>query len=130
MTITNAREISFALDGELDEVVEQHRQYCGKLALDGWSMVVAMSPVDTGRYRAAHILSEGGPVDAVPDVAERFSAPSPDAARSVAEGADQYPVLILQNNVEYAQALETGSSEQAPEGIYARMLARLEAFLK
>ena len=93
------------------------------------------SPVLTGLFRGNHKVSIG-----VPD----FSVD--ESKLDVRSGGDisfnenmakvdsiplgQYPKIYIQNNVEYAEDLENGSSQKAPRGIYGLSLQAAREFIK
>lgn len=71
-----------------------------------YNNLVALSPVDTGRYRNAHHISMGGP----------SYAQSGETTISIPVG--YYKPIYLQNNLPYVLRIENGWSKQAPTGVY------------
>ncbi|ETR84209.1 hypothetical protein M214_2384 [Acinetobacter baumannii CI86] len=77
--------------------------------------LVVSSPVDTGAYRASHIVSVGSGDYGVRE-------PSTNAAQDAAIQAVKFKLgslIYIQNNQPYAERLENGWSDQAPQGIYS-----------
>lgn len=72
-----------------------------------YNNLVALSPVDTGRYRNAHHFSINAP-----SYAE-------SGATSIRIPMGDYPTIYLQNNLPYVVRIENGWSKQAPSGVYA-----------
>lgn len=90
-------------------VVEQdfERKYRG-LILTIYNNLVALSPVDTGRYRNNHHVSFNAPSYAV-DVGQIGIQIPPQGT---------FPTVYIQNNLPYGLRLEQGHSGQAPTGVY------------
>lgn len=90
-------------------------------AITVFNGVVQESPVDMGWYRNNHHVSIGGK-----DI--RYEHVEGQVSNSFAFGdgvqvinsipSGQFPVIYIQNNLPYAQALEDGRSDQAPTGVY------------
>lgn len=91
------------------DVAEQdfERKYRG-LIITIYNNLVALSPVDTGRYKNNHHISFNAPSYAV-DVGQIGLQLPP---------AGTFPVVYIQNNLPYAVRLEQGHSRQAPTGVY------------
>jgi hypothetical protein len=86
------------------------------ITLDAFGVIIRMSPVDTGRYRGNHRLTIGSPSDATTNntgLGNQSEAQSKIAGLQV-----PYTTVYIQNGLPYAEALENGSSTQAPAGIY------------
>lgn len=83
--------------------------------------LILRSPVDTGRYRANHLLSFGSPDATVSGQTDRSGSVTLAAGVAAIGGiqSGRFPVIYIQNNLPYAMELELGSSRQAPNGIYA-----------
>lgn len=90
--------------------------------------LVAATPVDTGRARAAWTISEGSPSDDVPPEGQDHY-PSPDISNAVVALDEDKPfgVIWIVNNVVYIVALDDGHSGQAPAGMTSLALSNLNA---
>ena len=97
-----------------------------RIALQVWTGVVKMSPVDTGRFRASWQLTEGH-VDTSVKPEGKFGYPSISAQRG---NPDNFAVSWITNNLPYAVPLEEGHSGKAPHGMVRVTLASLEAQLQ
>jgi len=99
---------------------ELNRIYRG-FAITVLNNLILRSPVDTGRYRANHLLSFGSPDANVSEQTDRSGSVTLSAGIAAIGGIQNgtFPVIYIQNNLPYAMALENGSSQQAPQGIYA-----------
>ena len=90
-------------------------------ALQCLGNITILSPVDTGRYRANNIISIGAP-----DTSFDMNKFDPENQSTMAAGQEilakiplgTFPVIYIQNNLPYCEALEDGHSRQAPLGVY------------
>lgn len=86
-----------------------------KITMDTVQSLVVSSPVDTGAYRASHIVSIGSG-----DFGVR--GPETNSVQDAAIQAVKFKLgnlVYIQNNQPYAERLENGWSDQAPQGIYS-----------
>ena len=74
-----------------------------------WNGVNLLSPVLTGRYRAAHCMSIGQPSASITGTG--FVSPP-----------SGLPTMSIANNLPYAERLENGWSSQSPTGVYQNAL--------
>lgn len=74
-----------------------------------WNGVNLLSPVLTGRYRAAHCMSIGQPSASITGTG--FVSPP-----------SGLPTMSITNNLPYSERLENGYSGQAPSGVYQNAL--------
>ncbi|PPC35960.1 hypothetical protein [Acinetobacter baumannii] len=101
---------SFSLD--VAKAAEDHVKH---IVMDTVQSLVNLSPVDTGAYRASHIVSIGSG-----DYGTR--EPETNAVQDAAIQAVKFKLgslIYIQNNQPYAERLENGWSDQAPQGIYS-----------
>lgn len=103
-----------------DEVDRKYRQF----TIAVYNNLVALSPVDTGRYKANHIISIGSPnFSQLSSITEQGSGVVLTIPRHT------YPTIYIQNNLPYAGALENGHSRQAPTGVYGNAFhSAIESF--
>ena len=101
------------VDGDLAKT----RREIAILMLQG---VLQNSPVKEGRFRGNNIVTIDNE-----DVTYDNELLDPSGTTTIQKGtatieADQqpYPIVIIQTNLPYAEALENGHSGQAPEGVY------------
>lgn len=92
--------------GMIDGLEKQLHQTLTTLAITTYNNIVALSPVDTGRYRNAHHFSHGSPSHAM------------SGANSIVIPVGDYRPIYIQNNLPYALRIENGWSGQAPSGVY------------
>lgn len=128
------REFSLKADLKIDVVLR-------KVLIDAFSSLLALSPVDTGRFRASWRISAGAPDLSTegPDVHPGFGrgAPLParpeDALKAASVDTKNNTVFFLTNNLPYAKFLEDGGSSQNPAGILSQtfnyITARLDAIV-
>lgn len=101
---------SFSLD-----VSKAAEDQVKKITMDTVQSLVVSSPVDTGAYRASHIVSIGSGENGV-------RGPETNAVQDAAIQAVKFKLgnlVYIQNNQPYAERLENGWSDQAPQGIYS-----------
>ncbi|MCY3229706.1 HK97 gp10 family phage protein [Acinetobacter pittii] len=101
---------SFSVD-----VVKNAEEQVKKITMDTVQSLVVSSPVDTGAYRASHVVSIGSA-----DYGVR--GPETNAVQDAAIQAIKFKLgnlVYIQNNKAYAERLEDGWSDQAPLGIYS-----------
>lgn len=93
-------------------------------ALTCYRNIIMASPVDTGRFRASHIVSINEPYYTVTVAGSMMIDLSPEQlianAQRALKGAGKGKLrsIYIQTNVPYAEALENGHSKQASAGIY------------
>ncbi|MCH7354337.1 HK97 gp10 family phage protein [Acinetobacter sp. NIPH 1958] len=97
------------------KVVSDSKEHIKNIVIDTVQSLVVSSPVDTGAYRASHIVSIGSG-----DFGVR--GPETNANQDAAIQAVKIKLgnlIYIQNNLPYAERLENGWSDQAPQGIYS-----------
>ena len=97
------------------QIVSDSEQNVKNIVMDTVQSLVVSSPVDTGTYRASHIVSIGS-------VDMGVREPEVNANRDAAIQAVKIKLgnlVYIQNNLPYAERLENGWSDQAPQGIYS-----------
>lgn len=116
--------------GEFEAVVNEETNKKLKItALNIYNQIVAISPVDLGRFKANNIPSINEPDYSVIDdpifdgkdkeASRKFAEEMVGKLRLTIEGAPANTNRIyIQNNLPYAEALENGHSHQAASGVY------------
>lgn len=89
--------------------------------------IIQRSPVDTGAFRGNHRVSVGAADGGVSNVTDKGGSSTLSAGISVAAAASALSTIYVQNNLPYAEALEYGHSQQAPQGIYRLALEDTKA---
>ena len=117
----SAKEFSLQLDrsiSDMDEDINTVVQSIGMYCLRG---VVMKSPVDTGRFRGNWIVTRTGPSAKTTQKTDKTGGPTIQKGVSNIEkyDYDKNNVLIIQNNLPYANRLENGYSSKAPNGMVA-----------
>ncbi|AKJ47752.1 hypothetical protein [Acinetobacter baumannii] len=96
------------------DVAKTAEDHVKNIVMDTVQSLVNLSPVDTGAYRASHIVSIRS---ADLGVREPETNPVNDAAIQAVK-IKLGNLVYIQNNKAYAPRLENGWSDQAPQGIY------------
>lgn len=95
-----------------------------------FSAVIKASPVDTGRFRmnwqTAGAVTPSGVIDAVDESGNKAVA----AAADYAFKNSDWNEFTLTNNLPYAERLEYGWSNQAPQGMVRVNVARFNTLLE
>jgi hypothetical protein len=105
-----------------------------KVVLQAHADAIALSPVDTGLYRANHAVTIGQPLSApIQPASDKGAGGLIDdgaraaEARATMEGVQEIRgsmTIFLSNALPYAASIEDGSSQQAPAGVYAVVAER------
>lgn len=102
-----------------DELEVDYNLLIRRFTFGVYSRVIRKSPVDTGRFRGNWIVSIGKPISSVFDATNKnasvFINNNPAKIDSFDLARDSE--LVIQNNLPYAEKLETGHSKQAPNGM-------------
>lgn len=95
-----------------------------------FSAVIKASPVDTGRFRmnwqTAGAVTPGGVIDGT----DKGGAAAIGDAASYIFAASDWNEFTLTNNLPYAERLEYGWSNQAPQGFVRVNVARFNTLLE
>ena len=95
-----------------------------------FSAVIKASPVDTGRFRmnwqTAGAVAPGGVIDGT----DKGGAAAIGDAASYIFAASDWNEFTLTNNLPYAERLEYGWSNQAPQGMVRVNVARFNTLLE
>jgi hypothetical protein len=95
-----------------------------------FSAVIKASPVDTGRFRmnwqTAGAVVPGGIIDAVDQSGNKAVAMAADYVFKSSDWGE----FTLTNNLPYAERLEYGWSNQAPQGMVRVNVARFNSLLE
>jgi hypothetical protein len=110
-----SRAIDLFMEGELPREILKFKKVIG---LELLTSVVMRTPVKTGRARAGWNVTRTRPSRAVNN--ERYDK---DGGATISRGAAHVSKsaegehIYITNNVHYITTLDTGTSDQAPEGI-------------
>lgn len=99
------------------------------MSLAVFETVIERSPIWTGRFRASNRIAVGSADESVhpglpnpPEWPQQpgnvIARPRPSAARARLAQLKPFQMIVVSNNLSYAQELENGSSRQAPSGVY------------
>jgi hypothetical protein len=108
-----AQQVSAWSDKARNKVTLAHR----KIAMDVFSEVILMSPVDTGRFRGNWQCQIGSIPIGTLELDDRAGTATISRMQAEALKVEAGQVIYLVNNLPYAQRLEFGYSQQAPAGM-------------
>ena len=108
------------LGGFAREVEATQNKRLRAAALQALSGVIERSPVDTGAFRGNNRVSVGSPDNSYDEsIADRTGDKAlSDGFQIIGRINKPFDVIYIQNNLPYAETLENGSSQQAPQGVY------------
>lgn len=125
------REFEAQINAFVDEdIPEALFDLMRALTLTGLTSLVLMTPVDTGRARGNWIVTIGASTARYTDSSLDQSGSSAISAgfqTVLSAKANPFTIIYLQNNLPYIEALESGSSTQAPNGMVTVTIANLES---
>lgn len=117
----------YAFDQFMRNIVPEVEGQIGKMrrwiAVEIWSQVTRMSPVDTGRFRASWNISEGSP-----DMSTQPEGNHGPPSRSHVSDRP-FEKTFVSNGLPYGERLEFGWSRQAPQGMVRITIAEMETTL-
>jgi len=120
----NAHQFGNELEAEFGSKSREMVRFIKTVALDALSSVVKMSPVASGRFRGNWDTSIGAASS------KAFDTATPDASLTRGDVAlanfGAFKAVYLSNSLPYALRLENGYSGQAPSGMVAVTVARLD----
>lgn len=124
--VDNAREFAFQIDKEWAAKGQDIDDLVHEVSMYAIQNIVNSSPVDTGRFRSNWIPSVNSPNLVVTDQI-KSAAQVISEADAVLSAQDKLPIVYIQNNLPYANRLENGWSKQAPSGMVAVTMAKVQA---
>lgn len=129
MAFDNLSSFDAALSGEGDRLGNGVLLLHKKLHLEAAAGVIVATPVDEGTARRNWNSSVGFPdTSTTAETANRRGEPGGDEVMRAVSGIaalKPYGISYLTNALPYIEALENGSSRQAPAGMLTPMVARL-----
>lgn len=123
---TNIHEFDAGMKREIEELPERVAKAHRALTLAALRGVVLMTPVDRGRARGGWQITHHEPAADSPVRLDKSGQATISAEAPKAEAAEAFTITYLTNNVVYIVPLENGHSDQAPHGMAAVTVARLE----
>jgi hypothetical protein len=131
--MSNAEAFALALRVEVEAIPSVIRDLTVEIVTDAYEDVITRSPVLTGAYRSEHVIARGagteggellyeapnraGPNEPV-HPPTLLDPPDAGAARSALAALEPWQAVTILNDRFYAGAIENGSSQQAPQGVY------------
>ena len=116
---------------EIEKMQKKQVSYGKNVILTAHKSLVEQSPVDLGQFMHNHIMTVNHSTNEVKtedgeDRDEAFDFNSKGADGLKFKHGDS---IYIQNNLDYADALEAGHSKQKPAGTYGVTERRMEKFL-
>lgn len=97
-----------------------------KIALDVFSSVIQMSPVDEGRFKGNWQVAIGNVPTGTVEINDKDGTATIAKVQAATLNLQVGQTIVLVNNLEYALPLEYGSSRQAPNGMVRLTVQRFK----
>lgn len=123
--------MSFALDVSkfVEKAKKNPEKVMRQVSIKLFSAIIKASPVDTGRFRMNWMASGGTPASGVTDATDKSGNIATGNATSFVLKATDWREFTLTNNLPYAQRLEYGWSQQAPQGFVRVNVSRFQQLI-
>lgn len=123
--------MSFALDVSkfVEKAKKNPEKVMRQVSIKLFSAIIKASPVDTGRFRMNWMASGGNPASGATDVTDKSGNIAIGNATSFVLKAADWREFTLTNNLPYAQRLEYGWSQQAPQGFVRVNVSRFQQLI-
>ncbi|QFR58869.1 hypothetical protein QA025_gp17 [Salmonella virus VSe101] len=123
--------MSFALDVTrfVEKAKKNPEKVMRQVSIKLFSAIIKASPVDTGRFRMNWMASGGTPADGTTDTTDKAGTTATSNAANFVLNAADWHTFTLTNNLPYAQRLEYGWSQQAPQGFVRVNVSRFQQLL-
>lgn len=123
--------MSFALDVSkfVEKAKKNPEKVMRQVSIKLFSAIIKASPVDTGRFRMNWMASGGTPASGTTDATDKSGNTATGNATSFVLKASDWREFTLANNLLYAQRLEYGWSQQAPQGMVRTNVSRFQQLI-
>ncbi len=123
--------MSFALDVSrfVEKAKKNPEKVMRQVSIKLFSAIIKASPVDTGRFRMNWMASGSTPADGTTDATDKSGNAATGKVMSFVQNAADWHTFTLTNNLPYAQRLEYGWSQQAPQGMVRTNVSRFQQLL-
>lgn len=123
--------MSFALDVSkfVEKAKKNPEKVMRQVSIKLFSAIIKASPVDTGRFRMNWMASGGTPAFGTTDATDKSGNIAIRNATSFVLNATDWRDFTLTNNLPYAQRLEYGWSQQAPQGFVRVNVSRFQQLI-
>lgn len=120
--------MSFALDVSkfVEKAKKNPEKVMRQVSIKLFSAIIKASPVDTGRFRMNWMASGVAPSSGTTDATDKSGNIAIGNAASFVLKAADWREFTLTNNLPYAQRLEYGWSQQAPQGFVRVNVGRFQ----
>lgn len=108
---------------------ENPKKVTRQVSIKLFSAVIQASPVDTGRFRANWQATTLSPAAGTVNTTDRSGATTISHVTTTVAGSTNASQFYLTNNLPYAEKLEYGYSNQAPQGFVRTNVSRFQALI-
>lgn len=123
--------MSFALDVSkfVEKAKKNPEKVMRQVSIKLFFAIIKASPVDTGRFRMNWMASGGTPATGTTAATDKSGNIATGNATSFVLKATDWREFTLTNNLPYAQRLEYGWSQQAPQGFVRVNVSRFQQLI-
>ena len=123
--------MSFALDVSkfVEKAKKNPEKVMRQVSIKLFSAIIKASPVDTGRFRMNWMASGGTPASGTTYATDKSGNTATGNATSFVLKVPDWREFTLTNNLPYAQRLEYGWSQQAPQGFVRVNVSRFQQLI-
>ncbi|HBC7939267.1 TPA: HK97 gp10 family phage protein [Escherichia coli] len=123
--------MSFALDVSkfVEKAKKNPEKVMRQVSIKLFSAIIKASPVDTGRFRMNWMASGGTPASGTTDATDKSGNTATGNVTNFVLKAADWKEFTLTNNLPYAQRLEYGWSQQAPQGMVRTNVSRFQQLI-
>lgn len=123
--------MSFALDVSkfVEKAKKNPEKVMRQVSIKLFSAIIKTTPVKYGRARMNWMASDGTPASGTTDATDKSGNIAIGNATSFVLKAADWHEFTLTNNLPYAQRLEYGWSQQAPQGMVRTNVSRFQQLI-
>jgi len=112
------------------QMIDDADEYRQAVTISLFNSVILDTPVDTGRLRGNWQTSEGEAKTGEVNRLDKSGGEATTEAQQVVQSSNPDTVVHLTNNLPYATKMEFGGSDQSPQGMVRKNVARIEQILR
>lgn len=113
---------------QIEELQKKQVSRAKEIVLVAYTAITEASPVDTSLFKHNHFITVNNTTNKTTDTVDASVIPRSESTISALKFNNNDSIYI-QNNLDYADALEAGHSSQAAAGVYGVVERRMEKLL-
>lgn len=120
--VSNIDEFIRETNKEIEKLQAKQVSEAKKIVLGAYNTLLELSPVDKGQFKNNHFLTVNSTTQETTEETNLTKKTSELNSCKFSNG----DAIYIQNNLQYADALEAGHSKQAPAGVYGVTERKIE----